>query len=249
MNKVSQNKAMINKDNIPQHVVIIPDGNRRWAKERKIAPWQGHQAGAKTTEKIIRAAYDLGIPCLSFWVGSKENLTKRPPKEISFLFKIYERYFHKLALDKRIHQNQVRVNVFGHWLEILPKKVIKSIEEATKATRGYNRYFLNFFIAYNGTDEMIEAIRGILKEGRQNKNLKVTPQLLKSHLWTHDLPLVDFLIRTGSHNDPHNSAGFMMWHCANSQLYFTKEFYPDFGGEEFNKAIKDFLKRQRRFGK
>lgn len=236
------------KKNLPEHIAIIPDGNRRWAKQRGLAPWRGHLSGAKTTEKIVRAAFDLGIPCLSFWVGSWENLTKRPQVEINVLFRIYQQYFHKLAKDKGVHQNQVKINIFGRWPEILPAKAIQSVKEVIKATQNYNQYLLNFFIAYNGTDEMLEAIKSIVRESKKNKNLKVTPELLKSHLWTYDLPAVDFLIRMGSRYDPHNSAGFMMWHCANSQLYFSKELYPDFGKKEFIKAIKDFQKRERRLG-
>ena len=237
-----------NQKNLPQHVVVVPDGNRRWAKKRGLASWQGHLAGAKTTEKIVKAAFDLGIPCLSFWVGSWDNLTKRPQVEVNSLFRIYERYFHKLAKSKEIHENQAKVNIFGQWSKVLPAKAIESIKEATRVTKNYNQYLLNFFIAYSGTDEMLQAIKGILKEGQKNKNLKVTSELLKSYLWTYHLPPVDFLIRTGSHNDPHNSAGFMMWHCADSQLYFAKEFYPDFNKEKFIKAIKEFQRRERRMG-
>ena len=96
---------------------------------------------------------------------------------------------------------------------------------------------------------MLAAIKEIVKEGRKNKRLKITADLLKKHLWSGDLPQVDFLIRTGSGDDPHNSAGFMMWNCANSQLYFAKEFYPDFDEKKFRAAVENFAKRQRRFGK
>jgi undecaprenyl diphosphate synthase len=239
----------IDKENLPNHVVIIPDGNRRWAKERGLAPWRGHLAGAKKAEEQAKVALDLGIKCFSWWGGSFDNLTKRPKTEVNVLFKIYERYFRQLINNKEIHQNQVKVSIIGRWAEILPKKGVEAAKELIKVTKNYNQYLLNFFIAYDGTHEMLEAIKGILKEGRQNKNLKVTPELLRKHLWSGHLPPVDFLIRTGSRYDPHNSAGFMMWHCAYSQLYFTKEYYPDFGREEFIKAIEDFQKRERRLGR
>jgi len=239
----------MNTDNLPNHIAIVPDGNRRWAKQKRLAPWRGHLVGAEKTKELLRTALDLGIYCLSFWGGSYENLTKRSKIEINVLFKIYQRYLHQLAKAKEIHQNQVKVNVIGRWSEILPAKAKQSVEEVIQATQNYNQRFLNFFIAYNGTDEMLAAIRGIVKEGRKNKNLKITASLLKEHLWTSQLPPVDFLIRTGSQDDPHNSAGFMMWHCADSQLYFTKEFFPDFGKKELIKAIKNFQKRERRRGK
>jgi len=236
-------------ENLPKHVVIVPDGNRRWARKKGLAPWRGHLAGAKKSEEQLQTALDLGLRCVSWWGGSWSNLTQRSKVEVSALFRIYERYFRKLTKNREIHQNQVRVSVIGRWQEILPKSGIKAAKDLIKATKNYNQCLLNFCIAYNGTDEMLDAIKGILQEGRQNKNLRVTPELLKSHLWTRDLPPVDFLIRTGSCNDPHNSSGFMMWDCADSQLYFSKEFYPGFGKKEFIKAIKEFQRRERRLGK
>ena len=240
---------IIDKKNLPQHVVIVPDGNRRWAKQRGLVSWQGHMKGAERTKELLQTALDLGIYCLSLWGGSYKNLTKRSKVEIKVLFKIYERYFRELTKRKEIHQNQVKVNVIGRWPEVLPKKGIQAIKELMKVTKNYNKHLLNFFIAYNGTDEMLYAIKGILKEGQKNKNLRATPELLEKHLWSGQLPPVDFLIRTGSQDDPHNSVGFMMWHTANSQYYFTNTMYPGFSRKEFIEAIKDFQKRERRLGK
>jgi undecaprenyl diphosphate synthase len=245
---MSKSITIKNKKNLPQHVIVVPDGNRRWAKQRGLISWQGHLAGAKKSKELLETALDLGIYCFSLWGGSYENLTKRSKVEINILFRIYERYFRRLAKRKEIHQNQVKVNVFGRWPEILPTKAIQAAKELIKVTQNYNQHLLNFFIAYNGTDEMLYAVKGILKEGRKNKKLRITPELLKSHLWTGHLPSVDFLIRTGSQGDPHNSTGFMMWHTANSQYYFTNTMYPDFGREELIKAIKDYQKRERRLG-
>ncbi|NQV00601.1 MAG: di-trans,poly-cis-decaprenylcistransferase [Parcubacteria group bacterium] len=239
----------IDKENLPNHVAIVPDGNRRWARKKGLASWRGHLAGAKITERIVKQAFDLGIGCLSFWGGSWNNLTERPQKEINSLFSIYECYFRKLIKSKEIYQNKVRVNVIGRWKEVLSKKTIKVIEELIDKTKTYNQCQLNFLIAYNGTDEMIAAVKSIVQEARKNKGLKIKPRLLESHLWSHNLPPVDLVIRTGSEGDPHNSVGFMMWHTTNSQLYFTKTMYPDFEQKEFAKAISDFVKRHRRFGK
>jgi len=236
----------IKKEFLPNHVVIVPDGNRRWAKERGLPGWRGHLEGAKRTEELIQASFDLGIECLSVWGGSLNNLTKRPQREISALIRIYDQYFKRLIKEKKIHQNRVKVNVIGRWQEVLPKKTIGIIRELIRTTGDYNQYSLNFFIAYNGTDEMLTAIKGIAKETGKKK---ITEKILKEHLWSGHLPLVDFLIRTGSASDPHNSVGFMMWHTANSQLYFTNTNYPSFNKKEFTKAINDFVGRQRRFGK
>lgn len=235
--------------NLPFHVAIVPDGNRRWAKKKGLASWRGHLAGAKKTEEQVQTAFDLGIKCLSWWGGSWNNLTKRSKAEINNLFKIYEKYFYRLIKTKEIYKHQVKVNVIGRWEKLLPKKCIETIKELIKVTENHKERMLNFFIAYDGCDEMIDTINNILKQNRKDKNLKVTPELLKKYLWTHSLPPVDLLIRTGSSNDPHNSAGFMMWLTANSQLYFPKGYYPDFGRKEFIEAIKKYQQRERRLGK
>jgi len=239
----------MNKDNLPLHIAIIPDGNRRWAKKRKLSPLYGHIAGAKIGIEQSKVALNLGIYCLSFWGGSWNNLTKRSNVEVKALLKLYESYFRKCIKNKEIHENKVKVNIIGRWEELLPKSGIKTAKELIKITQNYDKRILNFFIAYNGTDEMMSAIKGIVKETRADKTLKVTPKLLEKNLWTHDLPPVDLLIRTGLENDPHNSVGFMMWHTANSQYYFTNTMYPDFGKKEFTKSIKEYQKRERRMGK
>lgn len=239
----------ISKENLPKHIVIVPDGNRRWAKKKGLAPWRGHLEGAKRTEELIETAFDLGVGCLSVWGGSLNNLTERPEREIKALFKIYDQYFKRLIKEKKIHQNKVKVNVIGRWQEVSPKKTISIIRELIQATKDYSQYSLNFFIAYNGTDEMLTAVKNIAQEARKNKGLKITEKILEKYLWSGHLPPVDFLIRAGSGGDPHNSVGFMMWQTANSQLYFTDIMYPDFNKKEFIKAINDFVRRQRRFGK
>lgn len=235
-------------ENISQHIAVIPDGNRRWARKRGFKPWVGHRAGTKSLENVLEKALELKIPYFTFWGASLDNLTERPKRETEFLFKIYTEQFKRIAKDKRVHQNKVKVSVFGRWKEILPKEVQEAIEKAIEATKEYSNYFLTFLMAYNGTDEMITAIQNIVNQA-QNKTIKVTDELIKNNLWTKDLPAVDLVIRTGCEKDPHMSAGFMMWDTAYSQYYFTETFFPDFGAEEFEGIIKDFVKRERRMGK
>ncbi len=237
---------MSNK-NIPKHVSIIPDGNRRWAQKRGLSAWIGHQQGIKMFEKILKKGKELGIPYITFWAGSWDNLTKRPKKEVDFLFKLYTEHFERIAKDKEIHKNKVKINVIGRWKEILPEKAQEAIEMSLAATKNYNNYFLTFLLAYDGTDEMRDCIERISKL-YQKKKIKINKTLIKENLWTKDLPPVDLLIRTGCKNDPHVSAGFMMWDTAYSQLHFTKTFCPDFGPKEFEKIINDYSNRERRLG-
>ena len=235
-------------ENIPKHVAIIPDGNRRWARKKGFKPWIGHREGVNHFEKVLNKALELKIPYLTFWGGSWDNLTKRAKIEVNFLFKVYTEQFKRIINDKRIHQNKVRVNVFGRWREILPKETQRAIEEAIEATKNYNKYFFTFLLAYNGTDEMMDCIQKIARLNNPNKTIKVNQNLIKENLWTKDLPQVDLVIRTGCGGDPHLSAGFMMWDTAYSQLYFTDTLFPDFSSKEFEKIVKDYSKRERRIG-
>jgi tritrans,polycis-undecaprenyl-diphosphate synthase [geranylgeranyl-diphosphate specific] len=227
------------------HVALIPDGNRRWAKRKNLPPWQGHIEGAKTLEKILKKAWEMKIPYFTFWGSSLDNITKRSKEEVKVLLSLYQKYFKKLLKEKRIFKEKVRVTIFGRWKEIFPKKLKETIFEIIKKTKNHDRYFLTFLLAYNGTDEMLEAIKKISRK----KIKKIDEKILLENLWTGSLPPVDLVIRTGCEGDPHNSAGFMMWHTAYSQFYFTKTLFPDFSPEEFEKIINDYLKRERRFGK
>ena len=233
--------------NIPNHVAIIPDGNRRWARKRGIKAWLGHREGVKAFEKILDKSRELKIPYITFWGGSWDNLTKRSKIEINFLFKVYTEQFKRVADDKRIHQNKVKINVLGRWKEILPKETQEAIERAMAVTKSYNNFFLTFLLAYDGTDEMLDCVQKIAKIS-QDKKIKISKNLIKENLWTKDLPPVDLIIRTGCESDPHNSAGFMMWDTIYSQLYFTQTLFPEFGPKEFEEIIEDYSKRERRLG-
>jgi tritrans,polycis-undecaprenyl-diphosphate synthase [geranylgeranyl-diphosphate specific] len=230
------------------HVAVIPDGNRRWAKKRGLLPWQGHIEGAKTLEKILKKAWELKIPYFTFWGMSADNVSKRPKKEVEVLFSIFKKQFRKLAKSKEVEREGVKINVFGLWQKLFPEELKDLIKVVIKKTKTYKNFVLTFLLAYNGTDEMLEAIKKIAKKAKE-KEIEITEKTLLENLWTGSLPPVDLVIRTGCEGDPHNSAGFMMWHTAYSQFYFTKTLFPDFSPKEFEKAIKDFFERERRFGK
>ena len=230
---------------IPYHVAIIPDGNRRWAKEKGLAPWEGHEAGAKLFEQPIEAALDKGVACFSLWGSSMENLLRRPISEKRALLDIYKRYFDRLLNGKEIHENEVKVNFVGRWEEQFPDSLKKTIYEIIEKTKGYNKKMLNFMLAYSGTDDMLQAVEKI--NDNQKSGVKITAEILKKNLMTAALPAVDFLIRTGG--EPHNSNGFLMWDTADAQLYFFEKNFPDFNVEEFMKALEEYSRRERRFGR
>lgn len=231
--------------NLPKHIAIIPDGNRRWAKENELEPWEGHSAGAEKLEQLARWAFNNGVFCLSFWGSSLENLQKRPLREKQELLKVYEEYFKKLILDEDIHRNRVRINVIGKWQLQFPTSLKKIIMEGIEKTAHYEQHELNFFLAYSGDDEMLEAVRAIVSSGVESK--KITSETIKSNLMTSTLPAVDLLIRTGG--EPHLSAGFMMWDIANSFLYFSKKYFPEFSELELVEAINEYSNSGKRLGK
>ena len=225
-------------------MAIIPDGNRRWAKERNLQPWEGHRAGAETLEDLIVFAQNKGIKCLSFWGSSIDNLQKRPFQEKRALLEIYKEYFSKLLEGKGIHENKVKVNFIGRWREQFPESLKKILQEIIEKTKEYKDRNLNFMLAYSGIDEMKEAFEKIHK--KYKAGTKITEKMIKENLMTSELPAVDLVVRTGG--EPHLSAGFMMWDSANAQLYFSEEKFPDFKEKEFEEALLDYEKRQRRFG-
>lgn len=230
---------------LPRHLVIIPDGNRRWASLRGLEPWQGHEAGAENTERLVREARRLGVKEISFWGSSLENLAKRPLTESKALLRIYETYFKKLLHSEDIHQDQARIRFIGHWEEQFPGSLKSVLHECLEATKNYGQYFLNFFLAYSGDDEMRLAIAKIASKLKGGE--VVTDAMIKDNLMTREMPPVDLLIRTGG--EPHLSAGFMMWDLANTQLHFSDKLYPDFDEAALQAALLDYSERERRYGK
>ena len=231
------------------HVALIPDGNRRWASDKKLSTSAGHSTGSKRILKNCLLAFNLGIYCVSVWGSSYENLTKRSTLEIKSLFKVYKKGFESLINNPELHEKKIRVMIIGRWREVLDKSVIETADKLMDITKKYDGHSLNFYIGYSGTDEMIYAIKEIVEESKKDEKIEITENVLEKYLWSGSLPPVDLIIRTGVDKDPHNSAGFMMWKTANSQYYFTKIKCPDFTENEFMEAIKSYQNRERRMGR
>jgi undecaprenyl diphosphate synthase len=237
------------QDNLPNHVAIIPDGNRRWAKEQGLKPWDGHYEGAKRFEELVDEAFSLNIKNISFWGSSEDNLTKRPLREKKALLDIYETYFKKLVRDKKIFEKNIKINIIGKWKEQFPGKLIKLLEEGIEKTKNHDGFNLNFLLAYSGNSDIITATENIIELAKEGTKLEIDDSLISNSLMTSNLPMVDLVIRTGTENDPHNSAGFLMWQTQNSQLYFTDLKFPDFTAKKLTIALEDFSQRARRLGK
>lgn len=230
--------------NIPKHIAIIPDGNRRWAQAQRLKPWEGHVEGVKRVWDITEHASQVGIKYLTIWGGSYKNLKERSEAEVQSLLELLRQELTKPAIRKRLIKNQCNVQLVGEWRDfVTDPTTIAAIDSLQAETAQFDKLFLSLLFAYDGQREMLSAINAVNADHPSN----VTDQLLREKLWTSHLPDVDFVIRTGG--EPHWSAGFMMWLAANSQLYFTPALWPDFREAQFDEALSDYQARERRLGK
>ncbi len=228
-----------------KHILLIPDGNRRWAKNKKMQASNGHKIGANTTRELFKyiVTSHPHIKYCSFWAMSKDNFIKRPKKEINFLIKLIDAEIQEFANDPLIDKKKVCVKFYGAYEKLFDKKTISDLKKVEKRTEKYSDFYVSILLAYNGKDELMEGLKKI-------KNIKtVNENKIKQVLWTKDLPAVDLIVRTGVEGDPHLSGNVLMWQTDYSQLYFTKTLYPDFTTNELGLAIEDYQKREKRKGK
>ncbi len=231
----------------PQHIAIIPDGNRRWGKDRGGASI-GHKRGTENFKKIFRAAFQDKVPYVTFWAASEDNLKRRSRKEVMFLVDLLARTIASKTFEDEMIENKISVRFIGSWNVILrDAKLDRVIHAIEKRTANFKDFHLTILFGYDGKQEMLEAIKDIARQpGR-----KIDLETIQHAIWTGVLPPVDLVIRTGE-EDPgwcHWSAGFMMWQTAQSEFYATKTLWPDFSITEFERTLDEYSRRERRFGK
>lgn len=228
---------------VPNHIAIIPDGNRRWAKAHRLNPWDGHDVGFGLFESLSEEAYKHGVKYITFWTTSYDNMFNRSKTEVKYLIKLLYRELTRPDGISKFIKNKVKVNIIGEWeTEVKDQKVINRIKELQEQTKNFTGSVLTFLFVYDGKREMLSAVNSLVKIGK-----KASEENLRKALWTADLPDVDLVIRTGG--EPHWSAGFLMWHTAHSQFYFTDLLWPDFDKKELKKALAEYERRERRLGK
>lgn len=229
---------------LPAHVAIIMDGNGRWAKSRNLPRFRGHIEGVKRVEEIAEIANEMGIKVLTVFTFSTENW-RRPRTEVSMLMKTL-----CMVLEKRIEKLlrlNIRINFIGR-RDGLSQVVVNSINRAIERTRGNTGLLLNLAVNYGSRVEILDAVRH-LAEAVNRGELKpedITEDLFSESLYTRGMPDPDLLIRTSGEKRISN---FLLWQVSYAELYFTEKFWPDFGEKEFKKAICEYQKRDRRFGK
>ena len=224
---------------IPKHVVIIPDGNRRWAAARGFAPIVGHKKGLDTALNVVNASRNLGIRVLTLWGFSTENW-RRPEKEVGYLMKIYFAFFKKHM--KELVQEGVRFKWLGR-RDRVPESLRKLLEKLEKITAKNRAYFLNVAIDYGGHEELVNVVKKIIS--KKVKPSEVNEEMIAANLQTAGVPDPDLLIRTSGEM---RTSGIMPWQTTYTELFFSKLMFPDFSVAELKRAINDFSARQRRFG-
>ncbi len=237
-------KSKINTKFLPKHVAIIMDGNGRWAKKQGFKRVFGHKKGVEAVRQTLEAATELGIETLTLFAFSTENWN-RPKFEIDTLMNLLVSSLKKEI--KTFQKNNVKLQTIGN-IEMLPKKAQRELKESIELTKNNTKIILNLALNYGAREEIINATK-IISKKIVNNDLKIEEideNIINSHLYTFNLPNVDFLIRTSGEKRISN---FLLWQIAYAELYFTDVLWPDFNKEEFYEAILNYQSRERRFGK
>lgn len=228
---------------VPRHVAIIMDGNRRWARRRGLPGIEGHRRGIIALREVTRAASDLGVQIVTVYGFSTENW-RRDSREIAFLFDLCV-YFARTELNE-LNRNNVRVRVIGDW-QALPQGSRDALAELQAKTASNTGLILNLAVNYSSRSELERAVRGIATDV-SNGTLRVEDvddELIASRLFTAGIPDPDLLIRPGGE---HRLSNFLLYQAAYTELVMTDVFWPDFSRADFEKAVREFASRQRRFG-
>lgn len=226
---------------IPKHVAIIMDGNRRFAKKKGLPPHYGHIFGSKKAEEVLKWCWELGIKTVTLYAFSTENF-KRSEEEKKNIFNLIEKELKRLLKEKKIHEERVRIKVVGK-IEMLPESLRETIIELEERTKENNNYFLNIAIAYGGRQELVDAAKKILKNVKENKLSpeEIDEKIVEENLYSKGYySKVDVLIRTGGEQRLSN---FLPWQSANSFAYFCDVYWPAFRKIDFLRAIRSWQQR------
>lgn len=237
----------IQKGPVPHHVGIIMDGNRRFAQVLGLGDvGMGHVAGQERLENVLDWCLELHIRVLTVYAFSLENFQRADP-ERELLMELFEHNFRKMAKDPRVHDHKIRVRVIGR-LELLPPGVQEAAAEVMEVTRGYDRYTFNVAVAYGGRQEIVTAVQQIARDVRAGRMeaADITDKTIQARLYTAETPDPDFIIRTSGEERISN---FLLWQLAYAELYFADVFWPELSKYQFLRAIHEYQRRQRRYGK
>ena len=234
----------IQKENLPKHLSIIMDGNGRWAKQHGLLRVMGHENGTKSVRKVVEASAKLGIQNLTLYAFSTENWN-RPKFEVDTLMNLLIKSLKKEL--STLLENNIKLNTIGNF-DKLPKNAQSELLEVLNKTKDNNRMTLTLALSYGAREELIAAVKTISDKVKNNiiSTETIDESIINQHLYTHNLPDVDLLIRTSGE---HRISNFLLWQIAYAELYFTDVLWPDFTENHLYEAIISYQKRERRFGK
>lgn len=236
--KDSEIKDIVKDTNL-QHIAIIMDGNRRWAKEHLMPSAMGHKKGVNALKNVVKGAHNFGIKYLTLYAFSTENWNRKQ-EEVDFLMNLLATTI-KNEL-KELHQNDVKLRFIGdiEGLNSDLQKILNNAEETTKNNTGVN---LQIAINYGARNEIVNAVKKMALDNIPAE--KINEEILNTYLYTKNIPDPDLLIRTGGEMRVSN---YLLWQIAYAEFYVTKKYWPEFGEDALEEAIKEFAKRQRRYG-
>ena len=230
-------------DNIPRHIAIILDGNGRWAKRRGLPRTAGHAVGAETFRKIATYCKNIGVEYLTVYAFSTENW-KRPEGEVKTIMRLLNKYLQE-AIDT-MERDKIRMKIFGD-LNALPQELQELVQKTDEISKHYEGFQANICLNYGGRDEIVHAARRYAEDLAAGKvDGELTEEQFGSYLYSAGIPDPDLLIRPGGEQRISN---FLLWQCAYAEFYFTDVLWPDFSPQELDKAIAEFQRRDRRYGK
>jgi undecaprenyl diphosphate synthase len=235
-----------------QHLAIIPDGNRRWAKKQALPTPRMYDEGGNKLSQITEAAFNEDVVNVTLWVGSRSNLQARSKVQVQVLEDLYIKKFNELAEDSLVHEKQIKIVVLGEWQDLVRNEVNLAIERAMSRTAHYSSgRQLTVLVGYDGRRERGAAVQALLNDRPSDvpSDPAAADQLLRKYSWTGQLPDVDLVIRTGAWQDPHNSAGFLSLLTNESQYAYPPVLWPDFTPNMLHEVLEDFAARERRMGK
>jgi undecaprenyl diphosphate synthase len=237
----SETQALPKGTKVPNHIAIIPDGNRRWARARGLHTFKGHKKGFDRAVEVSRAARRFGVHTVTLWGFSTENWD-RTPEEIKYLMKLYERLIDDYL--KEAQKEGVKMIHLGR-KDRLSAPLLKKLASAEEKTKNNKKYIVNIALDYGGQDDIIRAVEKMVDEGLASKD--ITKERLEQYLDTKDqlYPRVDMVIRSSGEQ---RTSGFLLWQSAYAEMYWAREHFPDFSPEKLREAILDYSRRRRRFG-
>jgi len=236
----------VKRGELPQHISIIMDGNRRFAWGKNLERGVGHAQGKEKLKEVMDWILDLGIPYFTVYALSTENLKERSEAELEGLYDLYVAGLNEIAEDSRIHENGVKVQAVGR-LNMLPNRVREALRNAESRTADYSDFLFTICLAYGGREEIVDAVRdvAVAHAGGELPVEMIDQQQISSRLYTADLPDPDLVIRTSGEERVSN---FLLWQIAYSELHFTDVHWPSFSKVDLYEALESYQMRRRRYG-